>query len=128
MTTGQKLVELSGLASGSALAHLLAVTQGGGTGPAKTVFAAQMTVCAESDAVTLVQQQRDVAVNATAEKTTLAQSKKPDRIDVLKTPARMEITERRAMLYVVHRKDSVAFVRTLPNTITSRRKRVIQST
>lgn len=45
MTTGQKLVELSGLASGSALAHLLAMQTGTG---GKTVFAAQMTVCIES--------------------------------------------------------------------------------
>ena len=42
MTTGQKLVGLSGLLSGSALAHLLAITQG------RTVFASRMTVCVES--------------------------------------------------------------------------------
>ena len=46
MTTGQKLVELSGLASGSALAHLLAVTQGTGTGVDRLVFVNRSMVCA----------------------------------------------------------------------------------
>ena len=44
MNTGQKLVELSGMSGVSALDHLLAITQGSGTGPTKTIFASQMTV------------------------------------------------------------------------------------
>lgn len=46
MNTGQKLVALSGLSSGTALTHLLAITQGSGAG--RTVFASRMTVCIES--------------------------------------------------------------------------------
>lgn len=43
MTTGQRLVELSGLPSGSALAHFSAITHtGGGTG--QTVFAHRSNV------------------------------------------------------------------------------------
>ena len=53
MTTGQKLVELSGLASGSALAHLLAVTQGTGSG--QTIFASMFSVQIEEPRLTLVQ-------------------------------------------------------------------------
>ena len=37
MNTGQRLVELSGLPSGSALAHFAAITQTGGTGPGEHV-------------------------------------------------------------------------------------------
>ena len=122
MNVGEYLVSKSPLGSGTALAHLLAMQTGT---EGKTVFAAQMTVCAEVDAVTIVRQPRDVGVTATAEKTMPSQSEKPNRIDVLKTQARMEITERRAMLYVVHHKESVAFDRTLPNT-TARRKRSVQ--
>lgn len=54
MNTGQKLVALSGLSSGSALAHLLAVQQGGGTGPGATIFASQMTVWREDMQTVLV--------------------------------------------------------------------------
>ena len=53
MTTGQKLVELSGLASGSALAHLLAMQTG--TGPGQTIFASMFSVCVEEPRLTLVQ-------------------------------------------------------------------------
>jgi hypothetical protein len=47
MTTGQKLVQLSGLATATAMAHLLAITAGGGAGGTGaagpvTVNAAQM--------------------------------------------------------------------------------------
>jgi len=37
-TTGEKLVELSDLSTGTALQHLLAITGGGGTGPGETVY------------------------------------------------------------------------------------------
>lgn len=46
MNAGQYLVSKSPLNSGTALAHLLAITQGGGAG--RTVFASQMTVCIKS--------------------------------------------------------------------------------
>lgn len=42
MTTGQRLAYLSGLPSGSALAHLMAITTGTGTG--ETIYAHRMEV------------------------------------------------------------------------------------
>ena len=53
MNVGEYLVSKSPLGSGTALAHLLAMQTGSGTG--KTIFAAQMTVCMEAPQVTLVQ-------------------------------------------------------------------------
>lgn len=46
MNAGQRLVELSGLTSGTALAHFAAITQTGG-GPGETVFAAGFTAVAQ---------------------------------------------------------------------------------
>lgn len=51
MTTGQKLVELSGLASGTALAHLLAMQ----TGSVRTVFASMFSVQIEEPRLFAVQ-------------------------------------------------------------------------
>lgn len=45
MNTGQRLVELSGLPSGSALAHFAAITQTGGTGPGETRLVNLAAVC-----------------------------------------------------------------------------------
>ena len=44
MNTGQRLVELSGLPSGSALAHFAAITQTGGTGPGSLLFVSKAAV------------------------------------------------------------------------------------
>ena len=65
MTTGQKLVELSGLASGSALAHLLAVTQGTGTGVDRIIFASHMAVSVEDDLLSVIQHPSELSVSAT---------------------------------------------------------------
>ena len=66
MTTGQKLVELSGLASGSALAHLLAVTQGTGTGVDRLVFVNRsMVVSIEDDQLSVIQHPSELSVSAT---------------------------------------------------------------
>ena len=58
MNAGQKLVELSGLSSGSALTHLLAITQGTGTGVDRVVFASRFSVSIEDSQITLVQRDR----------------------------------------------------------------------
>lgn len=44
MNTGERLVELSGLPSGSALAHFAAITQTGGTGPGSLLLASKAAV------------------------------------------------------------------------------------
>lgn len=44
MNTGQRLVSLSGLPSGSALAHLMEITTGTGTGTGETIYASKLFV------------------------------------------------------------------------------------
>lgn len=92
MNVGDYLVSKSPLGSGSALAHLLAVTQGSGTGPAKTVFASQMAVCIEAPQITLI---RKPSVKSSADVRPATQSQSHDakkkRIDVVTQPARMSL-------------------------------------
>ena len=126
MTTGQKLVELSGLASGSALAHLLAMQTGSVVG--KTIFAAQMTVCVEEPQVTLIQRPSEHNVATTQAETTTTQQDKPSRVYAQTRPARVDVATRSASMHVVQKPATSVSVRLLPHTITSRRKRVIQST
>ena len=52
-TAGQRLVSLSGLPSGSAQAHLLAITTGTGTGPGETIYAPRMTVITQQRTATV---------------------------------------------------------------------------
>ena len=47
-TTGEKLVELSSLSTGTALEHLLAITTGGGTG--QTIYVDQISAEIDLDA------------------------------------------------------------------------------
>ena len=53
MSTGQHLVSLSPLPSGTALAHLLALTQG--PGPGATVFASRMTVTLTTERMSVIE-------------------------------------------------------------------------
>ena len=128
MTTGQKLVELSGLASGSALAHLLAVTQGTGTGVDRIIFASQMTVSLEDDQVSVIQYPSELSVSAAPAQMQTTQQDKPNRITARSSLSRIDVVTRPAALYIAQKTHASTFVRTLPNTLTSRRKRVIQST
>lgn len=126
MNVGEYLVSKSPLNSGTALAHLLAMQTGGGTG--KTIFAAQMTVCVEAPQTTVIQRPSDHSVKTTQYETATAQQDKPNRIAVRTRPARVDATTRPASVFVAQKTHASTFVRTLPNNLTSRRKRVIQST
>ena len=128
MTTGQKLVELSGLASGSALAHLLAVTQGTGTGVDRIIFASHMAVSVEDDQVSVIQRPSELSVSAAPAQMQTTQQDKPNRITARSSLSRIDVVTRPAALYIAQKTHASTFVRTLPNTLTSRRKRVIQST
>ena len=128
MTTGQKLVELSGLASGSALAHLLAVTQGTGTGVDRIIFASQMTVSLEDDQVSVIQRPSELSVSAAPAQMQTTQQDKPNRITARSSLSRIDVVTRPSALYIAQKTHASTFVRTLPNNLTSRRKRVIQST
>ena len=59
MSTGQHLVSLSPLPSGTALAHLLALTQG--PGPGATVFASRMTVTLTTERMSVTEKPRKQA-------------------------------------------------------------------
>ena len=126
MNTGQKLVELSGLSGVSASAHLLAITQGSGTGPAKTVFASQMVVCVDEPTIVVTQRMAEHAVTTLLAATETTQQDKPNRITAMTRPARVDVTTRQAALFVMHKAHTSAFVRTLPNTISARRKRTVK--
>lgn len=124
MTAGQKLVELSGLPSGSALAHLLAITQGTGTG--RTVFASQITVCMSAPSATVVQ--REYGITSTSTQPSLTTEKdKPARCDIRSTPARIDVAVRPSEMYVVQRTIQSQFVQTRPKEVTARRNRTISS-
>ena len=127
MNTGQKLVELSGLPSGSALVHLLAITQGTGTGVDRLVFASQMAVCIEAPQITLI---RKPSVKSSADVRPATQSQSHDakkkRIDVVTQPARIDVLMRPESMFVVQRRQSERFVRTLPNTVRVRRDRTVK--
>lgn len=123
MNTGQKLVELSGLPSGSALAHLLAITQGTGTG--RTVFAARMAVCIEYPQVTLVQRSAECSVATKQAETETTQKDKPNRITALSKPARVDVTTRQPALFVVQKDEARVFAQSARNEVFIRRKRSV---
>lgn len=58
-TAGQRLVSLSGLPSGSAQAHLLAITTGTGTG--ETIYAPRMTVVTQQRTATVTSRPKRAA-------------------------------------------------------------------
>ena len=61
MNTGQLLVSLSGLPTGSAMTHLMAITTGSGTGTGETIFAHQMTVVASQRSTTVTSRAKRTA-------------------------------------------------------------------
>lgn len=127
MTTGQKLVELSGLASGSALAHLLAVTQGTGTGVDRIIFASQMAVSIEDDQVSVIQRPSEHNVATTQAETTTTQQDKPSRVYAQTRPARVDVATPHTSIHVVQKPATSVSVRLLPNHLTTQRKRVVKS-
>ena len=78
-TAGARLVELSGLPSGNAGAHLLAITAGGGTGTGATVFASRMTVRIERESLTLVRRHPRVVQGATEKPAPAVEQSAPER-------------------------------------------------
>ena len=128
MNAGQKLVELSGLSGVSALDHLLAITQGSGTGPAKTVFASQMVVCIDAPTIVVTQRVAEHAITTLHSATETTQQDKPNRIASVSRPARVDVVTRQAALFVTQKAHAATFVRTLPNTINTntRRKRIVK--
>jgi len=64
MNAGQHLVALSGLPSGSAAQHLLAIQLGTGTGPGQTIFASRFSVITGEDRFTVMRKAKRQAPKA----------------------------------------------------------------
>ena len=126
MNVGEYLISKSPLNSGTALAHLLAMQTGSVVG--KTIFAAQMTVCVEEPQVTLIQRPSEHNVATTQAETTTTQQDKPSRVYAQTRPARVDVATRSASMHVVQKPTTSVSVQLLPHNLTSRRKRIIQST
>lgn len=122
MNTGQKLVELSGLSSGSALAHLLAITQGTGTGVDKVVFASQMTVCLENDQFSVVSSQRKEPV-VSAKEATFEVSRKENRLYSFYTPSSLSVLTASNTLCIESRPSRSVAVLTRPKEVSVKRRR-----
>lgn len=95
MNTGQRLVQLSGLPSGSALAHFAAITQTSGTGG--LVFASTFSVVSE-------RQERNV----------VSRTKKPEVSD---QPRRLESIDARKSAAFVFRSSPASYVKTCADDV-----------
>lgn len=127
MTTArERMKALSGLSGAhSARDHFLAITQG--TGVDRLIFASSMVVSVEDDQLSVIQIPSELSVSATRAQTETAHTDKPNRITAMTRPARVDVMTRQAAIYVAQKAHISTFVRTLPNTVASRRKRVIKS-
>ena len=130
MTTAREHMKvLSGLAGDhAAREHFLAITQGTGMGVDRIIFASQMAVSIEDDQVSVIQRPSELSVLATPAQMQTTQQDKPNRITARSSLSRIDVVTRPAALYIAQKTHASTFARTLPNTLTSRRKRVIQST
>lgn len=128
-TTRERMKSLSGLLGAhSAREHFLAITQGTGMGVDRIIFASQMAVSIEDDQVSVIQRPSELSVLATCAQAEATQTDKPNRITAMTRPARVDVVTRQAAIYIAQKTHISTFIRTAPNTLTSRRKRVIQST
>lgn len=119
MTAGQKLVELSGLSSGSALSHLLAITQGTGTGVDRIVFASQMTVCMSEPSITVDRRPAQTIVVQPDSEPNVTSGKK--RIDVQTRENKITACSRPESMTVLRTMKPIHLTTTLPR-LTVRRK------
>ena len=125
MTTAREHMKvLSGLAGDhAARERFLAITQGTGMGVDRIIFASQMAVSIEDDQVSVIQHPSELSVSATCAQTEATQTDKPNRITAMTRPARVDVTTRQAAIYVAQKVHVSTFVRTLPNTVATSRKR-----
>lgn len=114
MTTGEYLVAHSTLPSGSALAHLLALQVGAGTG--QTIFCSQRTVVFEQDETTVTRKpKRRAAVEKPVVQPTSRSDKQqrdivvtfsqPSLVVTFDGPDEMAITQRTERLTTTNRAD-----------------------
>lgn len=98
MNTGQLLVSLSGLPSGSALAHLMAITAGTGTG--ETIYAHRMTVVASQRSTTVTNRVKRTAPSE-ASRSGVAQKADSKYAYALTQPARVSVLTSSDSLFVL---------------------------
>ena len=108
MTTGQKLVELSGLASGSALAHLLAMQTG--TGPGQTIFASMFTLRCDEPRLTLVQRAKREAGESVERAMRQIDERSDGDVSVLTGTARMSVRTTAEWLTVTPQRETQVFI------------------
>ena len=113
-TLASRTKELSGLHSGTLAAHLLAITQGTGTGVDRIVFASQMTVSLEDDQVSVIQRRCEREVDGTPPETTATPSDQPNCITAYARAARVDVVERLPSVTVANKRTISIYGRTTP--------------
>ena len=127
MNAGQKLVELSGLSSGSALTHLLAITQGTGTGVDRVVFASRFSVSIEDSQMTLVQRSKKSANQAVEDDPPIRSSGTKKNVFVRTPEARIVVQTAIDEVVVTNHRASSITTKTYPQHVSVSRKRLIAS-
>ena len=124
MNTGQRLVSLSGLPTGSAMAHLLAIQTGTGTGPSETIFASRFNVVAADDRLEITRKAKHSASEAAPSLRVLRpQSRDRKTAYALTTTPSLSVRTERDEISVTSRKSStVATRRFEQETINRKRK------
>ena len=125
MTTArERMKALSGLLGAhSAREHLLAVTQG--TGVDRIIFASSMVVSAEGSQLTRTQRADKRTVSAYPKTLEATKHDRPNFLYAQARPSRTDVATCGAEIHVVQKTESARFVRTLPSTVTTSRKRKI---
>lgn len=90
--------------------------------------ALSLTVNVENNQVSVIQRPSELSVSATPAQMQTTQQDKPNRITARSSLSRIDVVTRPAALYIAQKTHASTFARTLPNNLTSRRERVIQST
>ena len=126
-TLASRTKELSGLHSGTLAAHLLAITQGTGTGVDRIIFASHMAVSVEDDQVSVIQRRCEREVDGTPPETTATPSDQPNCITAYARAARVDVVERLPSVTVANKRTISIYIRTPPNKVSARHKHTITS-
>lgn len=123
MNAGQYLVALSGLPSGSAGTHLLAIQAGTGTGPGQTIFSSRMCVVASESRMEVVLRSKREAPRA---------EPTPPHAPEKRMPARSKaahcVTTTPRLSVLTHEESIVVIQKTKPVISTSQLSKVVART
>ena len=129
MTTArERMKALSGLSGAhSAREHFLAITQGTGSGVDRIIFAAQMTVCLETEALTVIRKPAVSDSSSPRQEPESHHDPKQKRIDVVTRPLRFDVRTQQESMFVIQHRPRELLVRSLPNTVHVRRSRTVKT-